>query len=97
MWIGCHLQLRQIARQRLAKQYDRDPEEERGGLFKDLQWRYPSARSADLDDPVYVLRDQMTAEDVGYNVARLRAEASAKQQHADALEAWWEDRSTPAA
>jgi hypothetical protein len=93
IWQGCHLQLRQIARQLLAQRFERGEEEE-DLLFKDLQWRYPTARTAavDAEEPEYVLRDLMTDEDVAYNVARLRAEALAKLQHADALEAWGRDR-----
>jgi hypothetical protein len=49
-------------------------------------------RSEEFEEPEYVLRDIMSDGDVKYNVARLRAEASAKNQHADALEAWHRGR-----
>ena len=91
IWQGCHLQLRQIARQLLAQRFECG-EEEQELLFKDLQWRYPTARSATAEEPEYVLRDLMTDEDIAYNVGRMRAEALAKLEHADALEAWGRDR-----
>jgi hypothetical protein len=87
IWQGCHLQLRQIARQLLAQRFERGEEEE-DLLFTDLQWRYPTARSATAEEPEYILRDLMSDEDITYNVQRMRAEAIAKMQHADALEAW---------
>lgn len=88
LWLACNLYLRQVARQQLAHRFSpKDIDSDQGELFTGLQWRYPTARAA-KDDPVYVLLDLMTDEDVGYNVDRLRAEASAKLQHADALQAW---------
>ena len=95
IWLGCHLELRQIARQLLAVKYDPSKEDE-DSLFKDLQWRYPTARSATAEEPEYVLRDLMNDEDLNYNVGRLRAEARAKLDHADALEAWGRSRSAAA-
>jgi hypothetical protein len=91
IWLGCHLQLRQIARQLLAQRFEQG-EEEQHLLFKDLQWRYPTARSANAEEREYLLRDLMSDEDIAYNVGRLRAEALAKMYHADALEAWGRDR-----
>jgi hypothetical protein len=94
VWGGCHLQLRQIARGQLGRRFASSRKETSGTgeLFKDLQWRYPTAHSAELEEPVYILRDMMSADDVAYNVARLRAEADAKSRHADALEAWHKNR-----
>jgi hypothetical protein len=91
IWTGCHLHLRQISRQLLAQRFEQGEETE-DLLFKELQVRYPSARTANADDPEYVLRDLLSNEDIAYNVARLRAEALAKLQHADALEAWGRSR-----
>jgi len=93
VWLGCHLQLRHIARQKLAKKYVAGGDDStKDSLFPNLQWRYPTAHSADEDDPEYILRDLMSNEDVAYNVSRLRAEATAKQAHADALEQWGKAR-----
>lgn len=95
VYLGCHLQLRQIAREILRGKYAPDEEDDawkQDELWPDLQQRYPAARSADKDDPEYILRDQMSEADVRYNVARLRGEAGAKLRHADALEAWWQGR-----
>jgi hypothetical protein len=95
--IGCHLQLRQIARSLCRKlfvedSYD-DGDEPYFTEFKGLQWRYPIARSKHKhEEPEYVLRDQMSDEDVAFNVARLRSEARAKLAHADASEAWGRSR-----
>jgi hypothetical protein len=52
--------------------------------FTELQRRYPAARSDG-----YVLRDAMSAEDVAFNVKRLRREGSSKLEHAEALQDWW--------
>ncbi|MGI9403061.1 MAG: hypothetical protein ACR2OF_00945 [Hyphomicrobium sp.] len=86
---AAHLQLRQLGRDLCRKQYteaiEGDPQHR---LFPDLQARYPTCRSASEDDPEYVKLEHLTQEDVDYNVARLRAEASAKMAHARALEAW---------
>ena len=94
--LGCHLHLRQIARANLRKQFDASDEdmdaEPEFAEFKQLQRRYPTARSKKSEEPVYVLRDHMTDDDVAYNVARLRSEARAKLAHADALEAWGKSR-----
>jgi hypothetical protein len=93
IWIGCNLQLRQMARGMLASKYNyREDERDRDSLFPDLQWRYPTAHSAEFEEPEYVLRNMMSDEDVTYNVARLRSEAAAKNKHADALEAWHRGR-----
>jgi hypothetical protein len=98
IWLGCHLQLRQIARQVLAGKYkDSEEERNRDSLFPDLQWRYPTARSEGLEEPEYILRGLMGEEDVEYNIARLRAEGDAKVRHAAALRAWWLSRPQTAA
>jgi len=101
VYAGCHLHLRQIARAMLARAYDPADKKKRdrdalaaGDLFT-LQARYPMAHSADLEEPVYVRRDDMTEEDVKYNIARLRSEGRAKLRHADALQAWWNERFPP--
>jgi hypothetical protein len=92
--LGCHLQLRQIARGQCRKLFEDgdDDSEPQFTEFKELQWRYPTARSKGQSDPEYVLRDHLTDRDVAYNVARLRTEARAKLAHADALEAWGRSR-----
>jgi hypothetical protein len=92
--IGCHLQLRQIARAACRKLFEgkADEDEPEFAEFKHLQWRYPTARSKDAAEPEYVLRDRLTDEDVAYNITRLRREGRAKLAHADALEAWGRSR-----
>lgn len=94
---GCHLYLRHVARAVLARAYDPADKKKRerdgkalGELFK-LQERYPQAHTADLEDPVYVRKEEMSKEDIEYNVTRLRSEGRAKLAHADALVAWWNE------
>lgn len=95
---GCNLHLRQIARARLRHRYEPDDDVgEEHDLFPGLQRRYPTARSARTDEPEYVLLEHLTHIDIGYNVARLRAEASAKLAHADALKAYGDERGEPEA
>jgi tRNA A37 threonylcarbamoyladenosine dehydratase len=97
IYLACHLQLRQIARQELRKRFDDDDRydedddlERQHEMFPELQWRYPSVRSKDDAEPQYILLEQMSEADVFYNVARLRSEAKSKWDHASALEAWWQ-------
>jgi len=91
VYLGCHLQLRQIARSICRAKFEPDDEEaEQHALFPDLQKRYPIVRQSRDDEPEYILLEHMSKDDVLFNVARLRKEASAKLVHADALEAWWQ-------
>jgi len=92
--LGCHLQLRQIARAECRTLFEdtEDVDEPRFSGFEGLQWRYPTARSKRKDEPEYVLRDHMSDDDINYNVARLRREGRAKLAHADTLEAWGRSR-----
>jgi len=94
VWLGCHLEVRQIARGMLATHFDpiTKPDEDEPVLpFTNLQWRYPE-RPKPGEEPSYILRDLMTDEDVAWNVARLQAEGRAKLAHADALKAWNDGR-----
>lgn len=93
-YFGCHLQLRQIARQLLRQRFEPDDQRlsAQHELWPDLQPRYPKANSAKTEEPEYVLLEHMTSEDIDYNVARLRNEANAKLRHADALEAFGRSR-----
>lgn len=87
---GCHLQLRQIAREQCRKLFEdsEDGDEPRFAAIEGLQWRYPAQRSKEEHEPQYILRDHMADVDVAYNVERLRREGRAKLAHADTLEAW---------
>ena len=95
--LGCHLELRQIARSVLRTVFEPSAEaatqlvdgeaQRQHELFPDLQWRYPKARTAGKnEEPVYVRLEELTPNDVAFNVSRLRSEALAKLAHADALE-----------
>jgi hypothetical protein len=109
---GCHLQLRQIAREQCRKLFDEDgasrrPDAETDPMFptfEHLQWRYPVCKhlrivgegGEERKEPEYVLLEYMTGDDVDYNCARLESEADAKMAHARALRAWWRSRSRTA-
>lgn len=89
-YLGCHLQVRQIARSFCRTKFD--PVDAQEDLFSgSLQHRYPRAGS-NREATEYVLLSLMSDEDVSFNVSRLRSEASAKLDHADALEAWAKSR-----
>jgi hypothetical protein len=92
--LGCHLQLRQIAREQCRKLFEdsEDADEPRFAQIEGLQWRYPMQRAKHESEPQYILRDHMSRSDVAYNVARLRREGRAKLAHADTLEAWGRSR-----
>ena len=97
VYLGCHLELRQIARGVLRTWFGDEATSDDGQprqheLFPDLQWRYPTARSARNDEPEYVLLDDMGEDDANFSIARLRSKAFAKMRHADALEAWKRQR-----
>ena len=80
------LALKQIARQVCADRIEDDERNvDQGTLFEmQLQPRYPTDRGG---EKVYVLRQHLTLAERRANVNRLRSEATAKLQHAKALEA----------
>jgi hypothetical protein len=92
VYLAAHLQLRQIARKACRKQFVVDDEEAldpaQQQMFPGLQSRYPAAH-AEEDEPTYVLRDSLGADDVAFNLRRLRHEGRSKLARAAALEAWW--------
>jgi hypothetical protein len=92
VYLAAHLQLRQIAGKACRKQFDVDDEEAldpaQQNMFPGLQSRYPAAHAED-GEPSYVLRDSLDADDVAFNVQRLRREGRSKLERANALEAWW--------
>lgn len=98
-YAGCHLELRQIARSKLRRQFDpvdraweASGETDDEDLFPEtLQDRYPQ-RPQKGQEPLYVLRALMRRADVDYNVQRMRRAGRALLKHADALEAWGKDR-----
>jgi hypothetical protein len=97
-YAGCHLELRQIARSKLRRQFDpinqaweASAETDEEDLFPEtLQDRYPR-RPEKGQEPLYVLRVLMRRADVDYNVQRMRRAGRALLKHADALGAWGED------
>jgi hypothetical protein len=101
-YVGCHLEIRQIARQKLRRAHDPYAKVQASiagddDLFPEtLQERYPLPPKPG-DEPVYALRDLLSRSDVQYNVERMRRGGRALLKHADALEAWDAERSGAAA
>jgi hypothetical protein len=88
VYLAANLEMRQIARGLCRDLFEEgEVEEAKDDLFPDLQWRYPQPRRRG-EEPSYVLREYMDDRDIAFNVARLRSEAQAKLDHADALESW---------
>jgi len=85
VYLAAHLELRQLARELCRAKWEPGDEIEQHELFPDLQSRYPIVRARG-EDPEYVLLDHMTLADCEAMIARLRAEASAKLEHARALQ-----------
>lgn len=96
-YVGCHLEIRQIARQKLRRAHDpymrvTASVEGEDDLFPEtLQERYPR-QPRSKEEPIYALRDLLSRSDVAYNVERMRRGGNALLKHADALEAWDEAR-----
>lgn len=93
VYIGCHLEIRQLARGILGKRFDKESEDnadpiDQHEMFPGLQKRYPLPRSSRDAEPVYQRLEDLTRIDVIFNVNRLRREAVAKNDHADRLEAY---------
>jgi hypothetical protein len=93
-YAGCHLQVRQIARQVLRERHDPPTRVNdqlasgQGDFFSDtLQPRYPR-HTRPGEEPLYVLRELMTEQDVAWNEERMRRGGEALLKHADALRAW---------
>jgi hypothetical protein len=92
-YAGCHLELRQMARSKLRRQFDPvtradDAADYGEDLFPDtLQDRYPR-HPRSMCEPEYVQRARMSRDDLDYNVERMRRAGSALLRHADALQEW---------
>lgn len=87
--------IKQMARKALAGRYEPDGEQNESHqdeLFSGhLQDRYPTPRIRDAD-PLYKHREALTKDELLWNVTQLRKSASARLRHADALQAWADDR-----
>lgn len=87
--------LKQMARKALAGRYEPDGAENdahQGDMFSGhLQDRYPVPRVKGAD-PIYKPRDVLSADELAWNVGQLRKAAAARLRHADALQAWADDR-----
>lgn len=87
-----------MARRFLARQHDPESIEssaragEHGELFSGaLQVRYPLPRQRD-EEPQYKLLEHLTAEEWRWNLSMLRKTSDGFAQHADAFEAWGQNR-----
>lgn len=91
--------LKQMARRALAGRYGADSDDSeviQGELFSGhLQERYPLPRAGG-HEPSYKRRDALTSDEVAWNVGTLRRAADARVAHADALEAWQQNRASAA-
>lgn len=98
----CSLQhMKQLARTFLRGRHDADGEDnpahnaqgELPGISFSgkLQDRYPLPRK-DGEEPAYKLLEHMTAEEGAWNAQLLRKSAKARQEHADALEAYFQHK-----
>lgn len=94
-YAGCHLELRQMARAKLRRQFDpvsraEDVADLGEDLFPDtLQDRYPRCPKRSRE-PEYVQRARMSRDDLEYNVGRMMRAGDALHRHANALQAWGE-------
>lgn len=92
---------KQMARHALRARFDDDGEENpaytgQGELFSNrLQERYPVPRKAD-EDPVYKRLEDLTRDELRWNVRSLRRSADARLAHADALDAYSTQHTIPA-
>lgn len=90
VYIGCHLELRQIARQILPKKFGKlgaSPKGEQGEMYPDVPHRFPVARKPG-DEPVYILRGHESIEDVCHFIIRGRSEIRSKSKTLDATMAY---------
>jgi|KBSMisStaDraftv2_1062788.scaffolds.fasta_scaffold112353_4 hypothetical protein len=97
-YVGCHLEVRQIARQKLRHQHDPNArmasaihDEQMELAFDTLQDRYPR-KTRPGEEPLYVAREVMTHDDVRFNTERMRRGGRALLKHADALDEWDQSR-----
>ncbi|GIK83037.1 MAG: hypothetical protein BroJett024_41420 [Alphaproteobacteria bacterium] len=94
--------LKQMARRVLARNFDTtgedgDARELQGEMFAgQLQDRYPVPR-AGAAEPIYKRRDALTRSELEWNIRQLRKSAAARLEHADALQAWADERRQNAA
>lgn len=85
---------KQLSRQRLRGKFDPPDEKDalQHDLFPTIQARYPTKRTGDGGEPIYVKPEIMSPDDWMWNVRRLSMEATTKQQHSDALKQWGIER-----
>lgn len=87
--------IKAMARKALARRYEADGDENivhQGDMFSGLlQDAYPLP-IRDGADPIYKPRDDLTDAEVEWNIGQLRKSAAARLKHADALQAWADNR-----
>jgi hypothetical protein len=86
---------KQMARSILARRFDVDGEENeamQGDMFSGhLQSRYPIPVKTG-EQPQYKPREALTQEELDWNISQLRKSAAARLKHADALQAYRDNR-----
>lgn len=89
--------IKHMARKALAGRFEADGEENeahQGELFSGhLQDRYPTPRKRG-EAPIYKLREHLSVAEADWNVEQLRKSARARVLHANALQAWNDDRNS---
>jgi hypothetical protein len=92
VYAGCVEHAKQYAMSRLRKKFEAtDDDNVQFELFTELQWRYP-IRPVKGVERSYVLRENMTDDDVDYNEERFLLASESLGKHARALRAWWNGR-----
>jgi|SRR5215471_3752044 len=98
-YVGCHLELRQIARGKLRRRFDPEAiadDDADPDLFPEtLQERYPLPRKPG-EEPRYRLLDNLTDADVRFNVNRMEKAGAALLRHARRLATWHANRRSSA-
>jgi len=92
--------LKQMSRRILAGRFDADGEENtshQGEMFTGhLQERYPVPPVKNVE-PTYKKLNLLSKDELAYNIAHLKKSAVARLQHADALQAYCDEKSQSAA
>jgi len=87
--------LKQMARKALARRFEAEADDSiayQGDMFSGLlQDAYPLPIK-DGAEPIYKPRNDLTDEEVAWNIKQLRKSAAARLEHADALQAWADGR-----
>jgi len=87
VYLGCHHQCRQLAREMLRETASTDLRQH-DLPFPGLQRRYPTARSRRQEEAIYRKLELLTEGDWLFNISRMGGEIESKQRHLDRFIAW---------